>query len=128
MSRPLLKKLGIKESDRILLINPPAGYKALLQEPFPDNIVHANDQLNFIHLFTNQIDELEDMLPKLQEQIVSNGMIWVSWYKKSAKIPTEINEDIIRNTALALKLVDVKVCSVSHEWSALKLVIRRNLR
>ena len=85
-------------------------------------------ELDFIHLFTNNTTELETLLLEYQDRIVQNGFIWVSWHKKSSKLNSEINEDIIRNTALALKLVDVKVCSVNEIWSALKLVIRVKLR
>lgn len=132
MPRSLLQKLGIKEGDSVYLHQPPDNYRDLLGEPLPKNVSiidHLKDQkVDFIHLFTHRINELEELLPEMQEKIVSNGMIWVSWYKKSSKLPTEINEDIIRDTALALKLVDVKVCSVSDQWSALKLVIRKELR
>lgn len=132
MPRSLLQKLGIKEGDSVYLHQPPDDYRDLLGEPLPKNVSiidHLKDQkVDFIHLFTHRINELEELLPEMQEKIVSNGMIWVSWYKKSSKLPTEINEDIIRDTALALKLVDVKVCSVSDQWSALKLVIRKELR
>lgn len=55
-------------------------------------------------------------------------MIWVAWFKKASKIPTDLSEDIIRNTALQLKLVDVKVCAIDHLYSGLKLVIRKELR
>lgn len=64
------------------------------------------------------------MLPKLKEQIKKSGTIWVSWYKGSAKKPTELTENIIRNTALATGMVDVKVCAMDEEWSGLKLMFR----
>jgi hypothetical protein len=57
-----------------------------------------------------------------------DGALWVSWYKKSAKIPTDVTEDLIRNRALKTDLVDVKVCAVSDVWSGLKLVVRKHLR
>jgi hypothetical protein len=67
---------------------------------------------------------LEKSLVSLREEIDDRGMIWVSWYKKSSGMSSEVTEDIIRDTALALGLVDVKVCAVTEEWSGLKLVIR----
>ena len=76
-----------------------------------------------VHLFTNRAKTVEKILIKFKSQIVQNGMIWVSWYKKSSKKQTEVNENLIRNRALALNLVDVKVVSINQEWSALKLVI-----
>jgi hypothetical protein len=60
--------------------------------------------------------------------IKQDGAIWVSWYKKAAKLPTEIIEDTVRGAALPLGLVDVKVCAVDEKWSGLKLVIRRENR
>ncbi|WP_235296127.1 DUF3052 domain-containing protein [Portibacter marinus] len=128
MSRTLLEKLGIKAGMNVRFINEPKDYFQWLGEPLPENLAFQNEPLDFIHFFTNDIEDLESQLPQLQNSIVPNGMIWVSWYKKSAKLPSELDEDIIRSTALALKLVDIKVCSVSPQWSALKLVIRRELR
>lgn len=83
---------------------------------------------DFVHLFINKTEEMEESIKQIRHQITSSGMIWVSWYKKSSGLASEINEDIIRDTALQLGLVDIKVCSVSAEWSALKLVIRKSLR
>jgi hypothetical protein len=79
--------------------------------------------LDFIQFFTKSRAELERQLPKLRKSIKQDGMIWISWPKKSSKVPTDLTEDIIRDTALALKLVDVKVCAVDETWSGLKLVI-----
>jgi hypothetical protein len=124
-STPLYKKLGIKEGFKIKLINPPANYNSLLGAIVKQiTITTKKEQVNFIHLFTNSIKELESKLPVLKNEIEKDGMIWVSWYKKSAKKPTELDENIVRDTALALGLVDVKVCAVDDEWSGLKLVYR----
>ena len=131
-TRTLLQKLGIKPHFSCVFINAPGNYFELLEEELPKEVESynflPNSPSDFIHLFTNSIDELESLLPILQNYIVQNGMIWVSWYKKSSKLPSELTEDIIRDTALNLKLVDIKVCSVSDKWSALKLVIRKDLR
>ena len=127
---PLHKKLGIKNGFLVYLENAPPNYFELLGD-FP-NEIHLVESLaekvDFIHLFTNTYNELAESLDEFQNQIKANGMIWVSWYKKAAKLPTEITEDIIRETALKLKLVDVKVCAVDEKWSGLKLVIRRENR
>jgi hypothetical protein len=77
-----------------------------------------------VHVFVNKVSELEQSLVSLRDQLDNRGMIWVSWYKKSSGMSSEITEDTIRDTALALGLVDVKVCAVTEEWSGLKLVIR----
>jgi len=55
-------------------------------------------------------------------------VVWVSWPKKSAKVPSEITEDVIREVALPLGFVDVKVCAIDEVWSGLKLVVRKALR
>ena len=123
---PLHKKLGLKEGLNVKLINAPDNYPSLISE-MADKLVFKNKAtsgLNFIHFFTNTAKELETKLPLLKEQINKDGIIWVSWYKKSSGKATEVTEDMVRNTALAIGLVDVKVCAVDENWSGLKLVYR----
>jgi Protein of unknown function (DUF3052) len=129
-TNPLFKKLGMKEGATVKLIHPPENYPALIGEVFDKLLVNnkATIDLDLIHFFTNSQQEFEKLLPALKLQIKKNGMIWVSWYKRSAKKPTEITEDIVRDTALAIGLVDVKVCAVDQDWSGLKLVFRRKDR
>ncbi|MEP6944721.1 MAG: DUF3052 family protein [Acidobacteriota bacterium] len=91
------------------------------------NEAHAR-QPNLVHIFTNERDELFQLLARFRQMIPQNGSIWVSWYKKAAKLPTEITEDTIREAAFPLGLVDVKVCAVDEKWSALKVVIRKESR
>ena len=123
---PLSKKLGLKEGQTVKLINPPLNYAVMIGDVVDRLIVdnEAERELDFIHLFTNSWSELEEALPTLKAQIKRSGSIWVSWYKKSAKMATELSEDLIREHALAAGLVDVKVCAVDEQWSALKLVFR----
>jgi hypothetical protein len=71
---------------------------------------------------------LAEALPRCREQLGSDAVVWVSWPKKSAKVPTDITEDTVREVALPLGYVDVKVCAVSEVWSGLKLVVRKTLR
>jgi hypothetical protein len=125
-SNPLYKKLGLKEGFIIKTIHPPSDYKELLGDIAGKIIFknRASENLDLIHFFTNTISELEKVLPALKQQIKKNGIIWISWYKKSAGKPTELTENIIRDTALAVGLVDVKVCAVDEDWSGLKLVFR----
>ena len=123
--KPLALKLGIKPGFRVAVINPPAHY-AMLVAPLPDAVtLHEphDGQLNCIHLFVTVYADLEQHLGRLKAQIVANGMIWVSWPKRTAKVPTDMTEDRIRLLALTLGLVDVKVCAVDSIWSGLKLVI-----
>jgi hypothetical protein len=125
-SNPLYKKLGLKEGFIIKTIHPPSDYKELLGDIAGEIIFknRASENLDLIHFFTNTTSELEKVLPALKQQIKKNGIIWISWYKKSAGKPTELTENIIRDTALAVGLVDVKVCAVDEDWSGLKLVFR----
>lgn len=130
---PLAKKLGIKPRFRIGLINPPGNYFDLFTD-LPPDITITNDatiKKDLIHFFTRSEKEFTGMLPDLKMQITPNGMIWVSWPKKASKVITDVNEDTIRNYALNIGLVDIKVCAVDEIWSGLKLVIpvkERNLQ
>jgi len=121
---PLAKKLGIKTGFNVMLINPPDYYFDLFTD-LPDRIIINPDnvQKDLIHFFVKQKEEFFSKLPLLKEQIKPNGLIWVSWPKKSSRVVTEITEDTIRNYALKIGLVDVKVCAVDEIWSGLKLVI-----
>ena len=83
---------------------------------------------DFVHLFVTSRQQMHDELKRLRDAIKPNGMIWVSWPKKSAKIPTDITEDVIREVALPMGLVDVKVAAVTDVWSGLRLVIRTENR
>lgn len=126
-SNPLNKKLGLKEGMSVRLVEAPAHYADLVGRDFYKTLVIQNtatNELDLIHLFTNKRVELETMLPRLMEQIKKTGTIWVSWYKKSAGKQTELTENIIRDIALGIGLVDVKVCAVDEDWSGLKLVYR----
>ena len=127
---PLFQKLGIKESMLIGLINEPPYYIDLLS-PLPENVTFSKTTkhgFHIVHLFTKSKSDLKTQLPKLMKKIVQEGMIWVSWPKKSSLINTDITEDVIRQIALPLGLVDVKVCAIDETWSGLKLVIRKEKR
>lgn len=122
---PLIQKLGIKPGMKVLVINPPQNYFQLLQSDISRQYVSPNEIPDFIHLFaeTNTVfkDEMKKILPICSKK--SNIVIWVSWYKKSSGMATDLTEDMIRSFALQNDLVDVKVCAVSNEWSGLKLVV-----
>lgn len=122
---PLAKKLGIKEGFYIDLINAPDYYLQLFTDLPPDLYFDTGEDVktDLVHFFTKSKAEYEALLPAIKEKIKPNGMIWVSWPKRSAKINTDITEDIIRDYALKSGLVDVKVCAVDDTWSGLKLVI-----
>ncbi|MDF9799466.1 hypothetical protein OKW21_004729 [Catalinimonas alkaloidigena] len=122
---PLEKKLGLKSGFVIRLINPPNHYFELFQTIPPDIEIKSDTKSpkDFIHFFTQEAAELEDKLPRLKQEIKANGMLWISWPKKASRVPTDITEGTIRDAALAIGLVDVKVCAVDIIWSGLKLVI-----
>lgn len=141
---PLAKKLGIKEGMTVITVDAPENYLDLI-EPLPDGVLvrdayasegrnppaHAGGSalgVDLVHLFTNTRDGLFKAVSDARRLIKQDGMIWVSWYKKAAKLPTEITEDTVRETAFPLGLVDVKVCAVDEKWSGLKLVIRKENR
>ena len=107
------------------LINAPDYYFDLFADMPTDIIILTDKKIkkNFIHLFVKKQSELEKYIVEIKNEIEQDGIIWISWCKKSSKIPTDVTEDKIRETALANGLVDVKVCAVDDAWSGLKLVI-----
>ena len=121
----LIKKLGIKPEMKVLIINNPDDYYKLLEVDINDLLCTINEIPDFIHLFVKSVKEFESEMKELKTICKKNSavIIWISWYKKAAKIPTDITEDVIRNYALKNDLVDVKVCAVSAIWSGLKLVV-----
>ena len=128
---PLPKKLGIKSGAQIALLKAPAHYRELLGE-LPDdveidNVIERSDY-DFVHAFYLRRVDYETDFPALKSAIHKNGMIWISWYKKAAKMPTDITEDVVREIALLGGLVDVKVAAIDAQWSGLKLVYRRKDR
>jgi hypothetical protein len=122
---PLLQKLGIKPEMKLLLINQPTDYYTLLETDLSAQLCNKNEVPDLVHLFVKSVTEFETTMKKLNPVIKKNTaiIIWVSWYKKAAKIPSDVTEDVIRNYALQNNLVDVKVCAVSEIWSGLKLVV-----
>lgn len=133
---PLVQKLGLKDGTRALFIDLPVSLADLAtSRQFVESSRITVDQLgdnapgyDFIHLFTTARAVLEALAQPLMNLIARDGMIWVSWPKKAAKVATDITEDVIRAVVLPLGLVDVKVCAVDATWSGLKLVIRKELR
>ena len=122
---PLVNKLGIKPGMKVMLINEPDNYFELLETNIKNQRTKKNETPDLIHLFVKTYKEFETEMKKLKSILKQNSnlIIWVSWYKKTAKITTDITEDAIRNHALKNNLVDVKVCAVSDIWSGLKLVV-----
>lgn len=131
--RPLVAKLGIKPGMVVVTVGAPADYRMLLDSPDAVEFVagalgDAAPPCDVAHLFTRERADLDAALPALREAIAPDGMIWVSWPKKASRVPTDVTEDVVRECAFPLGLVDVKVCAVDAVWSGLKLVIRKALR
>ena len=127
---PLAKKLGLNPGARVYLDGAPEHFRGLL-DPVPEGVeflARAAGKLDVVHVFTTAADHLAGKLQKYRPRVEPDGMIWVSWPKKAAKVATDVTEDVVRELALPLGLVDVKVCAVDDVWSGLKLVIRRELR
>jgi hypothetical protein len=127
---PLARKLGIAEATRVLPVAAPDDYATLLA-PLPDNVQFAGQPgptVDIAHVFATRRADLHKQLTMLRGKLRPDAVIWVSWPKKSAKVTTDITEDTIREVALPLGLVDIKVCAVTDVWSGLKLVVRRELR
>ena len=133
---PLPKKLGFKDGQKVLFINLPqelnelGGSRDFAQSSFCEwaDVKTMGRGFDAIHGFTKSHEELDANLRNLQSQINADGMVWISWPKKASKVLTDVTEDVVRAEALALDLVDVKVCAVDDVWSGLKLVIRKEKR
>jgi hypothetical protein len=127
---PLARKLGIGPGSRVHVSGAPIDYPSWL-EPLPLGVDFAGkvtELTDIVHVFRDRKAELKAELEVLRAALRSDAAVWVSWPKKGSKRPTDITEDTIRELALSLGFVDVKVCAVSEVWSGLKLVIRKELR
>ena len=123
--KPLAQKLGVVAGSTVAAIGTPANYRKLLGR-LPNGVrfcaVNAKPQL--IHYFCTERVKLAIELPILRKKMRDDAMLWVSWPKRSAGLPTTVTEDVVRELALPLGLVDTKVCAVDETWSALRLVVR----
>jgi hypothetical protein len=123
---PLAKKLGLTDGLVIFIDNPPAHYFDWIS-PMPKDLI-VKDKLagefDFIHMFVRDVKAFQKEFLKGKKHLKKTGMLWVSWPKKSSKVPTDLDENIIRDFGLLEGLVDVKVCAVDEIWSGLKFVYR----
>jgi hypothetical protein len=127
---PLAKKLGLKAPLDVLLVGAPADYRTWLGD-LPAGVsfvASSRAPIQAAHLFVSKRALLRKHLARLRRQLERDGFVWVSWPKKASMVPTDITEDTIREVALPLGFVDIKVCAVSDIWSGLKLVIRKEER
>ena len=128
--KALSSKLGIQAGATVAALGAPDGYRKWL-EPLPQDVRFesaAGKGSTLVHVFATERSQLAKQLSSLRRLVSPSSTIWVSWPKKASKVPTDITEDTIRELALPLGFVDVKVCAVSDVWSGLKLVVRKALR
>lgn len=134
--RSLPDKLGYKAGQRALFIGLPPELGELADAVEFGSVARkarwdaalAGRGFDLIHAFTTAKADLDKHLLALQKALERDGTIWVSWPKKAAKVATDVTEDRVREAALKLDLVDVKVAAVDQVWSGLKLVIRKERR
>jgi hypothetical protein len=135
--RPLPEKLGFKPGMAVAFISLPPELEGLAESVPFGQVVRAADwaaplgsdrSLDAVHAFTRSGAEVDSHLARLQDAIRRDGMIWVSWPKKASKVATDVTEDRVREAALRLDLVDIKVAAIDAVWSGLKLMVRKDRR
>ena len=127
---PLAKKLGIPAGARLFLHRAPDNYPQLLA-PLPagvQTVTRIDRDTDLIHVFTDRRSDLGNALQRARRSMRPDATIWVSWPKKASGVPTDITEDVVRELALPMGLVDIKVCAVDETWSGLKLMLRKSER
>lgn len=120
---PLDKKLGIK-TDPIIVIGAPQNFTTYLNTQSIGVQKNLKKDSPFIHFFSTSRNELTNEFPRLKESLTKDGSLWISWPKTTSKVPTDLNENIIREIGLNHGLVDVKVIAIDDDWSGLKFVYR----
>jgi hypothetical protein len=123
--KPLTQKLGLKPGFCIFVDGAPSDYRGIVGE-LPDGakiVTQAKAPLDMVHLFARQAKGLASKLSCYRDVIAPDGMVWVSWPKKSSGVATDLSDVVVRDLALPLGLVDVKVCAIDEIWSGLKFVI-----
>jgi hypothetical protein len=123
---PLQKKLGIKPGSSLLIHNAPDEYFDWIS-PLPTDVSLKKStakDLDFIHAFVKDQKEFKKLFTSNKKNLKKDGMMWISWPKKSSGVSTDLDENFIRDFGLQHGLVDVKVCAVNEIWSGLKFVYR----
>jgi hypothetical protein len=123
---PLLKKLGIKQGMRLALVAAPSDFSPLL-EPMPEGVRVTNaarGRQNVIVFFATRRNELDRRFGKLANALESDGGLWIAWPKRTARVATDLSENVVREIGLASGLVDNKVCAIDECWSGLRFVYR----
>ena len=127
---PLPQKLGIKPGMTLHVVDAPMDYSALIA-PMGQKVAFATrltKDVELLHAFVTTKDRLEEVLDRARAGLGAEAIVWVSWPKKAAKVASEVTEDTVRDMALPLGFVDVKVCAIDDTWSGLRLCLRKELR
>ena len=124
----LAAKLGLRPGQRVWRDSTPASVAAEIGDTGATLLNGPEAGLDVAHIFKTERARLADDLTALRRLLAPAGFVWVSWPKKASKVPTDIDENVIREICLPLGLVDVKVCAVDEIWSGLKLMIRKESR
>jgi hypothetical protein len=128
---PLVRKLGVEPGMRVAVLGAPDGFLEDTLGAIPDDVAvsaRLGGRKDMVIFFTTRRARLEGRLEALRAAIAPDGMVWVAWPKKAAKVATDMTEDVVRAVVLPAGLVDVKVCAIDATWSGLKIVIRKELR
>jgi len=123
---PLPKKLGIKPNSTVALINAPRGFETTLGA-LPEGVTfpaEAERDSDLIIWFIRMRFELESGVNQMRD-LTGNGGLWIVWPKKSSGVVSDLTENIVRDTGLAVGLVDYKVCAIDATWSGLKFAVRK---
>ena len=126
---PLWRKLGLKPAALVQLVHAPPGWTVQdvpheLHWMGPAETGHAD----VIVAFFMNAAACETEIPMLAERIHPDGAVWIAWPRKAAGHVSDLGDTVIRDAALAIGLVDVKVAAIDDDWSGLKLVWRVELR
>ena len=123
---PLVSKLGIKPGKKIYVQNAPVTYFPLLGQ-LPEGVVVCDSlehDMDFIHVFVTRSNQLADLLPSLKKALKKDGMLWISWPKRTSRIDTNLSDTRVIDIGLMFGLVDIKVAAIDSNWSGLKFVYR----
>jgi hypothetical protein len=119
---PLSKKLGVRPGQRILIMNAPQGYVEDLG-PLPEGVELADaseGKLDFVHLFVTDVAELEHLGPVAIDAVEHDGLLWISYPKRSSKVETDLTRDVGWDVVARAGLRPVTQVSIDETWSALR--------
>ena len=126
-STPLSAKLGIVAGTTLVLLHSPSTFSMELP---PDVVVghRVRRQADVVVTFVRSRAALSNELERLGQMVLSGGGLWIAWPKRSSGIATTLSDDVVRELALPMGLVDNKVCAIDACWTGLRFVWRRAMR